>query len=624
MAIGRRRSETSTAKPTKTLVMIKLVVVICVLLTVASIHGFLFMPRTFWDRQDNGDLTHWDTQNTQQQKQKKHQPSLHANRPRQPYQPAFRSSTTTTTTRAAATATNPNFPPGIAPWLTSASGWDVSPIVIEELKLVFFTIPKVGCTEFKKFFRRVHGYSDWYIHQEPNLPHNPHKNGLVYLYDYVKNNYDNRNPSTSAAATTRTTTTTTTTTTSSSPLSRIKNNNNTTNNTTTVSSAVTTPKTKNIKPPINATIAIMELLQSPQWTRAIFVRSPLERVLSAYLDKGLHEQGDYVFRHCCKSYRTSPSVRGSLNLQQRQQQTMKQQQSMKKGTTRGVVELQQKKMSMMMRMMQNGTSTTGGVETGPPGTGRRRRLLKSNSNRNNSVATTNTTKATMTTMMTTTGPQKVMKPLEQWCRSYMNYTSIMAQWKKQQNTTNTTTNANTTITTSTAGSSSSTSSTLPPPPPQLLAPLLSFEMFVKNVIPNCDDPHWRPQAKRIPASIWPYITFVGKFDTMEQDAQRLFQQIKLVEVKEQQQENGGGNGESGKVTTATTTTTAWEKYGASGWNTTATDSGSSLFASNGAQHQTSARNKVQKYYTQELETLVRQHYQDDWKHPWMNFSSRLQ
>lgn len=34
------------------------------------------------------------------------------------------------------------------------------------------------------------------------------------------------------------------------------------------------------------------------WTRAIFVREPLERLLSAYLDKGKRKGGIYVAKHC--------------------------------------------------------------------------------------------------------------------------------------------------------------------------------------------------------------------------------------------------------------------------------------------------------------------------------------
>jgi hypothetical protein len=77
------------------------------------------------------------------------------------------------------------------------------------------------------------GLSDWMVHNEPDIPHNPKKNGLVYLYHY---------------------------------------------------------------PPTLA----LAIMTSPRWTRAIFVRDPKERLLSAYLDKGVKKNGLYVTKHCCK------------------------------------------------------------------------------------------------------------------------------------------------------------------------------------------------------------------------------------------------------------------------------------------------------------------------------------
>ena len=41
-----------------------------------------------------------------------------------------------------------------------SSEWD-SPIVLQKYKLVFFDVPKVGSTTWKKFFRRVEGQADW-------------------------------------------------------------------------------------------------------------------------------------------------------------------------------------------------------------------------------------------------------------------------------------------------------------------------------------------------------------------------------------------------------------------------------------------------------------------------------
>lgn len=42
-----------------------------------------------------------------------------------------------------------------------------------------------------------------------------------------------------------------------------------------------------------------EMLTSPEWTRAMFVRDPKRRALSAYLNKGLQHNGEYVKRVCC-------------------------------------------------------------------------------------------------------------------------------------------------------------------------------------------------------------------------------------------------------------------------------------------------------------------------------------
>lgn len=65
-------------------------------------------------------------------------------------------------------------------------GWDSSPIVLEDFKLIFFTIPKVGCTIWKQLFRRMEGDRDWYKQDwwDKMLPHNPETNGLKYLYDF--------------------------------------------------------------------------------------------------------------------------------------------------------------------------------------------------------------------------------------------------------------------------------------------------------------------------------------------------------------------------------------------------------------------------------------------------------
>ena len=112
--------------------------------------------------------------------------------------------------------------------------WDSAPIVIESHKLIFFTIPKVACTTFKQLFRRMNHLQDW-DSQDPIrlLPHNPHTNGLVYLWDY--------------------------------PL-----------------------------------VQANRIMTSPDYTRAIFVRDPKSRFLSAFLDKGVGNFEGFIASKCCR------------------------------------------------------------------------------------------------------------------------------------------------------------------------------------------------------------------------------------------------------------------------------------------------------------------------------------
>ncbi|KAL3921940.1 MAG: hypothetical protein SGILL_002479 [Bacillariaceae sp.] len=108
---------------------------------------------------------------------------------------------------------------------------DNDPIVLESHKLLFFSIPKNSCTEWKQLFRRMMGYDNW--NKIPFLhPHDPRTNGLTYLGTYDKAKQE-------------------------------------------------------------------EIMTSPEWTRAMFVRDPLERMLSAYLNKGLSEER-YIKKWCCK------------------------------------------------------------------------------------------------------------------------------------------------------------------------------------------------------------------------------------------------------------------------------------------------------------------------------------
>lgn len=111
--------------------------------------------------------------------------------------------------------------------------WDSSPIVLESHKLVFFTIPKVGCTVWKQLFRRMMGFPDWQSQDgEILLPHNPEHNGLKYLYNYTVDEANN-------------------------------------------------------------------MMTSAEWTRAMMIREPKQRFLSAFLDKSISNDHAYIVSKCC-------------------------------------------------------------------------------------------------------------------------------------------------------------------------------------------------------------------------------------------------------------------------------------------------------------------------------------
>jgi hypothetical protein len=124
--------------------------------------------------------------------------------------------------------------------------WDAAPIVMADYKLIFFSVPKVGCTVWKQLFRRMLGHEDWLSQDyEKLLPHNPETNGLKYLYDYSLEEAN-------------------------------------------------------------------EMMTSPQWTRAMMVREPKARFLSAFLDKALSNDHHHLISTCCPD---SSCVEDALTLE---------------------------------------------------------------------------------------------------------------------------------------------------------------------------------------------------------------------------------------------------------------------------------------------------------------------
>lgn len=159
--------------------------------------------------------------------------------PKQEKSSATTTATTATTeyhvqipSRSTTTMTNLVLP-GDFIYYPQEKSWNSAPIVMESHKLIFFTIPKVGCTVWKQLFRRMMGYSDWMSQDyETYQPHNPAANGLQYLYNYT-------------------------------------------------------------------TEQASEMMTSPDWTRAIMLRDPKQRLLSAFLDKSVGNYHKHIIDRCC-------------------------------------------------------------------------------------------------------------------------------------------------------------------------------------------------------------------------------------------------------------------------------------------------------------------------------------
>lgn len=118
--------------------------------------------------------------------------------------------------------------------LSQHFGRRFSPIVVEEYKLLYFYIPKVGCTTWKRFLVET-TTNVTKILRNPEV-HIRHYNQLRYMDQY--------------------------------PLSTVN-----------------------------------EWLNDPAWTKAIFVRDPKQRFLSAFLDKGYKKTKKHQIPSiCCKRY----------------------------------------------------------------------------------------------------------------------------------------------------------------------------------------------------------------------------------------------------------------------------------------------------------------------------------
>ena len=108
------------------------------------------------------------------------------------------------------------------------------PLVIPSYKLLFFTLPKVACTEWKLLFRKMLHLPTWSEDVPLQKLHDPSYNQLYYINNFT-------------------------------------------------------------------TSQAQEMLTFKDWTRAVIVREPKERVLSAFLNKFVQEP-QFFLNKCCQAH----------------------------------------------------------------------------------------------------------------------------------------------------------------------------------------------------------------------------------------------------------------------------------------------------------------------------------
>jgi len=114
----------------------------------------------------------------------------------------------------------------------------IGAFVLEEYKLIFVSIPKVACSEWKRMFMRMLGNPLWCKIRGINA-HDPDVHNIPYLSQY----------------------------------------------------------------PVDVA---SQMMISPEWTKAVFVREPKERILSAFLDKSVKEK--WFFKNKCCEQLDDPEV----------------------------------------------------------------------------------------------------------------------------------------------------------------------------------------------------------------------------------------------------------------------------------------------------------------------------
>jgi hypothetical protein len=134
-----------------------------------------------------------------------------------------------------------------------------------------------------------------------------------------------------------------------------------------------------------------------------------------------------------------------------------------------------------------------------------------------------------------------------------------------------------------------------------------FGFFLKEITTILpDNVHWRSIYSRIDEKWWPYINVIGYMENLSDDAKVLLKSI-----------HSNITGES-----------AWDKIGKTGWSDNERECKNRLFHKGNEflqkrdkRHTTNAREKMQMYYTPELEKFVEERYADDMSNAFYQFES---
>ena len=116
---------------------------------------------------------------------------------------------------------------------------------------------------------------------------------------------------------------------------------------------------------------------------------------------------------------------------------------------------------------------------------------------------------------------------------------------------------------------------------------MRFSKFL-NVINTCDEPFWRPQGRKMEPKYYAKLNFIGHYDSMKEDAQKLLKQLGL-----------------------------WEEYGASGWGS---DSNSPIFDS---VREITESEFYKAYTTPEIEKKAQKYFRSDYDNKLLGLKRRV-